>query len=234
MDRAIRSKLLAGLVATFAAYSTIPGCVIRFGPISEEEQTTDDGRTDTPDQPDEPQPTPEEEADPFEGIDPQELALVQAKSSLTTAYLVAQAESSGIDPSTLDADALGQLMAQYLPAASASADAWLATLDPATLPLYTAPYSEACEFDFNCKSNIRCEYNAPAVNHRCTVTDCGKSRCSICPDWVADLLKSLVLTTWCAYVCQETGLAPRKVVAIGAGGISAFKGYFVGPICKEP
>ncbi len=177
--------------------------------------------------------TPEEEADPFAGIDPQELALAQAKSSLTTAYLVAQAESSGIDPSTLDAAALGQLMQQYLPAASASADAWLATLDPAALPL-GGPYRLDCELEHKCVSRVPCKYNAPPVPHLCNITDCGKSRCSLCPDWIADILKSLVLTSWCAYVCTETATYPPRVVAIGAGGVSAFKGYFVGPICKEP
>ncbi|WP_338048725.1 hypothetical protein [Polyangium aurulentum] len=239
MGRMIQQKVLACAFAVFVASSTIPGCVIRFGPITEEEPLgsgTDTGST--PQDPEDPEPTQDEQAEAeaqaaFDEIDPQELALAHAKSSLTTAYLVAQAESSGIDPSTLDAAALEQLMQGYLPEAAAWADAWLATLDPATLPLWY--YKPTCEFDEGCASRVPCKYNAPSAKHLCYVTDCGKSRCSACPDWMADLLKSLVLTSWCSYVCVELGKpAPNNVVAIGAGGISAFKGYFVGPICKDP
>lgn len=225
----------AATLAVLLCYSVIPGCVIRFGPATESDTTGGGGDTSTTQPTPEPtEPTPEEQqAAAFAQIDQQAATLAHAKASLTTAYLVAQAESSGIDPRTLDAAALEQLMQQYLPAAGASADAWLATLDPTTLPLID--YKRECEFDFGCVSRVPCKYNAPAVKHICYATDCGKSRCSVCPDWVADILKSLVITSWCAYVCVDlTPGKPNSVVAIGAGGISAFKGYFVGPICKDP
>ncbi|KYF48783.1 hypothetical protein BE04_25120 [Sorangium cellulosum] len=109
-----------------------------MGPITEEDTTgneTDTGAT--PENPVAPEPTQEEEAaEALAQVDPEQIVLAQAKASLTTAYLVAQAESSGIDPSTLHEAALEQLMQQYLPAAAASADAWLATLDPATFPAW--------------------------------------------------------------------------------------------------
>jgi hypothetical protein len=235
MRRVLRTKVLACGLAAVVVYSTTPGCVVRFGPSTDEDSTGDGTDTGaTPENPVAPEPTPEEEAAAaFAQVDPQQLALAQAKSSLTTAYLVAQAESSGIDPSTLDEAALEQLMQEYLPAAAASADAWLATLDPATIPAWHAKHE--CQYDEGCVNRVPCQYNAPPVQHWCQVTDCGKSRCSICPDWVADLLKSLVLRSWCAYVCVELGKpAQTSVVAIGAGGVSAFKGYFVGPICKDP
>lgn len=192
---------------------------------------SDDGTGTQPEPPVEEAPTPEEQAEAaLAEIDPQELAIAEARASLTTAYLVAQAESSGLDPSTLDTSALEDLMQQYLPQASASADAWLATLDPASLPLWQE--NVLCETDMGCASRIPCKYNAPPAGHYCLPTDCGKSKCSLCPDWVSDVLKSLVLKSWCAYVCLQFG--PPKVVAIGAGGISAFNGYFVGPICAPP
>ncbi|WP_438043975.1 hypothetical protein [Sorangium sp. So ce128] len=236
MRRIVRVRVLACGLAISVAYSTTPGCVIRLGPSTEEDTTgngTDTGAT--PENPVAPEPTQEEEeaAEAFAQVDPEQLVLAEAKASLTTAYLVAQAESSGIDPSTLDEAALEQLMQQYLPAAAAAADAWLATLDPSTFPAWHE--KSECEFDEGCASRVPCKYNAPPVRHWCFVTDCGKSKCSICPDWVADLLKSLVLTSWCAYVCVELGKPSQtSVVAIGAGGISAFRGYFVGPICKDP
>ncbi|WP_437298340.1 hypothetical protein [Sorangium sp. So ce426] len=113
--KVFRTKVLAcGLVA-FVVYSMTPGCVIRFGPSAEGDSTGDGTDTGaTPENPVTPEPTPEDEAAAaFAQVDPQQLALAEAKASLTTAYLVAQAESSGIDPSTLDAVALEQLMQQY-------------------------------------------------------------------------------------------------------------------------
>jgi hypothetical protein len=222
----------ARLLAATIASATMAGCVISFGPL--EEKTVDKGGGDdtTQQDPQAPEQTPEEQAEEaLAQVDPEQLALAEAKAALTTAYLVAEVESLGQDPSTLDETALEQLMQQYLPAASASADAWLATLDPSVLTTSIEPRIQ-CTEEYGCPYKAKCKYNAPAVWHNCWVTDCGKSRCSICPDWIADLLKSLVLTSWCAYVCTEN--ATNKVVAIGAGGISAFKGYFVGPICKEP
>jgi hypothetical protein len=221
------------LLAAAIACATMAGCVIKFGPLDEDYADKGGGEETTQGDPQAPEQTPEEQAEEaLAQVDSEQLALAEAKAALTTAYLVAEVESLGQDPSTLDETALEQLMQQYLPAASASADAWLATLDLSALSTTNFVTRAECHYDHGCLYLTKCKYNPPAVVHNCWVTDCGKSRCSICPDWIADLLKSLVLTSWCAYVCTENGKS--NVVAIGAGGISAFKGYFVGPICKEP
>lgn len=236
MGKGLGDRCGAALPLTCLAVVTVPACVIRIGPGDGSDSTgTDPGQSD-PGDPQIPEPAisakDEAEAD-FAEIDPQEFALAQAKSSLTTAYLVAQVESSGVDPNALDTTAIEELMQEHLPAASAWADEWIATLDPATLPQWH--YNPECEFDHGCASRIPCKHNAPPVPHTCHITDCGKSNCSYCPAWITDLLKSLVLTSWCGYVCVELNKpGPNNVVAIGAGGISAFKGNFVGPICVEP
>lgn len=233
--RAIWTKVFACGIALFIAYSTISGCVIRIDPLPEGETTGDGTDMSTaPQNPVDPQPSPEEEAEAaFAGIDPHELALASAKASLTTAYLVAHVESSGGDPSTLDEAAIEQLMQEGMPAASAWADAWLATLDSATLPQWHL--NPDCVAEHGCASGVPCEYNPPPVSHRCYVTDCGQSKCSLCPQWIADLLKSLAISSWCGYVCTEVNKpAPNNVVAIGAGGISKLKGNFVGPLCVAP
>jgi len=68
----------------------------------------------------------------------------------------------------------------------------------------------------------------------CFVNDCGDAKCTSCPDWFPDVLKKLILSAWCSYVCVEPNVAYPKVVAVGAGGVSAFKGFFVGPYCFPP
>lgn len=226
-----------GAAFFFACFSAVmmPACVIRIGPGDGTDSTGVDPGQGDPGGQQSPEPalSPEEEAEAdFAEVDPQELALAQAKSSLTTAYLVAQVESSGVDPNALDAVAIEELMQEHLPAASAWADEWIATLDPSTLPQWS--HNPDC-VEHGCLSAIPCKHNAPPVPHKCYVTDCGKSKCSYCPAWIADLLKSLVVTSWCSYVCVELKKpGPNNVVAIGAGGISAFKGNFVGPLCLAP
>ncbi|AGP34588.1 hypothetical protein [Sorangium cellulosum] len=233
MKRENGPRGFAILFAAALANSMMPGCNVTLGRLPEEDSAGTETGEDTAQQdPQAPEQTPEEEPeDAFAQVDPQQLALAEAKAALTTAYLVATVESAGLDPSTLDESAIEQLMEQFLPAAAAEADAWLATLDPSMLSASFEPRIQ-CKKEHGCAYLTQCKYNAPPIDHNCWVTDCGKSRCSLCPDWVADLLQSLVLTSWCAYVCTENGT--HNVVAIGAGGISRFKGDFVGPICKAP
>ena len=59
----------------------------------------------------------------------------------------------------------------------------------------------------------------------------GKAGCGTCPDIVNKLLQNVAIKAWCSYVCVETGTSPAKVVAVGAGGISALKNIFFGPVC---
>jgi hypothetical protein len=141
-------------------------------------------------------------------------------------------DSLGLDPATLDDEAILQLMEEYMPIAAEEADKWLATVDPSTLMLSgpIIPKSECVE-QYGCAHNAKCLFNPPPVNHRCFVDDCGASKCGKCPSWVADLLKSIVSKAWCSYVCVESGTSPPKIVAVGAGAISPFKGTFLGPLC---
>lgn len=88
----------------------------------------------------------------------------------------------------------------------------------------------ACS-DQGCATNARCVAGAPAVRHMCYVDACGDAGCRGCPSWVAEILKHIVVKTWCSYVCVQTGTSPPKTVAIGAGAVSSFKGVFVGPFC---
>lgn len=59
----------------------------------------------------------------------------------------------------------------------------------------------------------------------------GATGCGTCPDIVNKLLQNVAIKAWCSYVCVETGTSPAKVVAVGAGGISALKNIFFGPVC---
>jgi hypothetical protein len=228
-----RRRLHRGItVASMTAWMLIPGCVIHIGADGVDEEPSPNGgsragggggEVGSGGGTGEPSPT-------FDDIDPQQLALIEAKASITTAYLVATAESMGIDPMTFDQADFEQLMQAHMSAASADAELWLSTLDPSTIHVTGNEPNDTCYSQYQCEYSSRCKYNAPPVPHTCWATDCGRSKCSLCPSWVTDLLKSLVITTWCAYVCTDK--VTKQPVAIGAAGISAFKGYWIGPICK--
>ncbi|WP_437336323.1 hypothetical protein [Sorangium sp. So ce394] len=142
-------------------------------------------------------------------------------------------ESLGLDPATLDEATLAQLVEQYLPVAVAEADRWLATLDPATLPLAVIPRTECLE-EFGCPYRTPCSLFGPPVNHQCYVTDCADAKCRQCPEIFGELVSHLVYKSWCSYVCVQTGTSPPKEVAIGIGVITYFGGQFAGPWCLPP
>ena len=110
----------------------------------------------------------------------------------------------------------------------------LKSVDPSLLPASVVPKHQCLE-DYGCEYQPKCATGGfiPDVNYLCFVTDCGPSKCSSCPDWVNDRLKSLVIKAWCAYVCVQTGTSPPKEVAIGAAGISALRSKFIGPFCLK-
>ncbi|WP_437893282.1 hypothetical protein [Sorangium sp. So ce124] len=189
--------------------------------------------------PDEGPKTPEEQAEEtFAQMDPEELALASAKASFTTYALAGMIESLNLDPATLDEAAIAELMTQYMPLAVAEADRWLSTIDTSTLPRENNPNFE-CKKKYGCPYITGCQYavpghSLPTVRHACMVNDCGDARCRNCPDWVGDILSHLLFRAWCSYVCIEEGVTNAKIVAVGAGAISSFGGYFVGPICRDP
>ncbi|WP_437624395.1 hypothetical protein [Sorangium sp. So ce1151] len=181
----------------------------------------------------EPEGPAEPEEPAFEDMDPQELALASAKAGFAAYYLTGTVESLGLDPATLDEDTLAQLVEQYLPVATAEADRWLATLDPATLPLAVLPRTE-CLKDFGCAFSAPCARFGPPVAHLCYVTDCDDAKCRPCPEIFGELVSHLIYKSWCSYVCVQTGVSPPPVVAVGIGVITYFGGRFAGPWCLPP
>ncbi|AUX44239.1 uncharacterized protein SOCE26_057030 [Sorangium cellulosum] len=242
MSRGIVSRFAAfGLAVAWASLS-VPGCTIRFVPGTGEdaEEGTVGGEDGDPaggdatfGEPEKPM-TEEELADePFEGTDPQELALASAKAEVTTAFLAVMIESLGLDPATVDEAALAELMQQYMPTAAEEAEKWIATIDPSTLAL-VPPSPQECDRNFGCLTPILCAYGFAPGNHRCDVTECGVARCSLCPPWIAEQLQNIVIKSWCGYVCTQVRPTPGKIVAYAAAGISRFRNYYLGPICVAP
>jgi hypothetical protein len=173
----------------------------------------------------------------FAAVDAQELASASLKASALSYYLAGLIASSGTDPSTLDQATLNDLVQQNAAAAEAEVDSWLATIDPSTVALAGADPKYECTEDFKCPYRTKCS-NDPyrGLTHVCFVVDCGSARCSTCPNWFPDFIKELVLKAWCAYVCIESGVSYPKVVAVGAGGVTAFGNPYPadGPYCFAP
>lgn len=227
-----RGKFLcAGAILLFCnmALWTASSCTIKIGPGTEDKAANSETGEDDKTLPDDVK-TPEERAnEAYEQIDSSELALASQKAGFVTTYLVGATEALGLDPMTLDEAALADLLQQAMPLAAEEADIWLATLDPAAAELSFSIKWE-CGRE-GCKNPTPCGYFPPPVDHYCYVDDCGSAACRNCPEWVAERLKGLVWKTWCSYVCIEINTSPPKVVAVGAGAVSAFKGNFVGPLC---
>lgn len=108
-------------------------------------------------------------------------------------------------------------------------DIWQACFDESTDELAISPKFECG--DQGCATSARCVMGAPTVPHMCYVDACGDAGCRGCPSWVGELLKHIVFKKWCSYVCVQSATSPLKVVAVGAGAVSSFKGVFVGPFC---
>ena len=215
---------------------TVVGCVIHIGPGTGTGETSDPtggaggavgtgGTTMTEQQ--------EGEA-AFAALDPQKLALASKKAGASTSYLAGALGSSNLDPATTDEATIVGLMEQYAPGAEVAVNAWLASIDPSTLPLAVAPKVECQSDPFRCDFSTTCR-NEPyaSLTHRCYITDCGVAKCSACPDWFPDGFKKNLLKSWCAYVCVEQNVVNPKVVAVGAGGVSQIN-QFVQPYCFAP
>jgi hypothetical protein len=179
-------------------------------------------------------PEEEEAAELLAQVEPQELAFTSAKATVATCALSGTIDALPLDPAGLDDATVISLLEQYAPGAAEQADLWLASVDPTAFPPPPIAKNE-CLDDYGCEYYPKCKYGfQPLVNHRCVVIDCGPSKCSWCPSWVPDLLKHLAIKAWCSYVCIQTGVSPAPTVAVGAGGISALGGHFIGPICMAP
>jgi hypothetical protein len=165
-------------------------------------------------------------------LDPEELAFASALAGNMTCALAGAVEATQIDPATLDDETLRALLEQYAPGAMDQARAWLSGIDPSTLAYTVIPKFECVE-QFGCEYSLKCQQGyIPAVNHICVVDDCGKAKCPNCPDFVNEILRNVVIRSWCSYVCVQSATSPPKVVAVGAGAISALRNKFFGPICR--
>ncbi|XXX78577.1 hypothetical protein WMF30_07360 [Sorangium sp. So ce134] len=114
--------------------------------------------------------------------------------------------------------------------AAAEADRWLATLDPAALPLAVIPRTECIE-EFGCPFRLPCKYFGPPVSHQCYVADCADAKCRQCPEIFGEIASHLVYKSWCTYLCVQTGTSPPKVVADGIVFMTYFGNEPAGPFC---
>ncbi|WP_437969502.1 hypothetical protein WMF04_09455 [Sorangium sp. So ce260] len=243
----------AAVLVGLAGYAVVPGCVIRMGPGDEDRAwhgssegdsapeggagdsgPVDNGTGGSSPVDDGTGGSPEEQQlgeEAYAQLDPEELALASALAGNMTCALAGAVETAQLDPATIDDEILRALLEQYAPGALEQARAWLSGTDPSMLAYTVMPKYE-CEGDYGCQIHPRCQQGyIPAVNHRCIIDDCGKAKCRTCPDFVNEILQSAVIRSWCSYVCVQTATSPPKVVAVGAGAISAFSNIFFGPIC---
>lgn len=235
MPKHIRSTLSRIVALGFLAFVIVPGCVITIGPGTDD--GTNDGTEENPSGGNDstiPEPTPSEQQigeEIYAQLDPQELTIASTRAGLTTCALASTLDSLNLDPSTLDDAAVANLLEQYGPAIEEQAATWFSGLEQSNLTYTKIPKHE-CTEQHGCKYSPQCKYNyMPPVSHFCLIDDCGKAKCRNCPDFVNELLQNVAISSWCSYVCVESGSSPPKVVAVGAGGISGFKNNFIGPYC---
>lgn len=190
----------------------------------------------------EPTPVPQDicsggidDTDSLAGIDPQTLATASLKASALAYYLDGALSSASVDPN--DEVAVATFVAQQSAMAEATVDGWLATVDPSTIPTADIIPRYECTEEHQCPLRTQCFNNGAWNNgppYTCTVVNCGSAKCTSCPDFFPDVLKSLVFDSWCAYACAVR-LPPRKMVAVGAVGIKNGKPFpAAGAWCFDP
>jgi hypothetical protein len=160
-------------------------------------------------------------ADDFTGVDPQTLNKESLKAAVLGYYLISDIDSMpGLDANT-DDTMLEALAVQEAPSDEMQVNDWMATLDPSAIPAASVIPRYECTEQHGCPYKTKCFNSGTwdgAPPYECAVVDCGTSKCTDCPNWVPDTLKSIVFKSWCAYVCAVR-LPPRDVVAVGAVGI---------------
>ena len=106
--------------------------------------------------------------DTYAQLDPLELRTASAKAGYMTCALSGAVDTGiqlqGLDPNTLDLDAILALVEQYAPDASAQADTWLQSVDTSTLAYTVIPKPECidqgCEYQTTCQQGY-----IPSVKH---------------------------------------------------------------------
>lgn len=126
-----------------------------------------------------------------------------AVSYLMQGTLEQTVEAQGIDPNTLDAATIQQLVDDALPGVTAQVDDWMSQYVPASNDPEIPSQPNACSA-LGCPAVAYCESKHYNTEVSCYNTACGDGKCKLCPDWFGPL-KSLVSTGWCSYVCMHGG-----------------------------
>jgi hypothetical protein len=136
-------------------------------------------------------------------------------AAVTAANLIA---AKKVDPSTLDATTLAQLIDSVTPDAISAALSWEQSVDPGVFMAGIFPKFECTQPPRNCPYMTRCsQYPGWA----CIVTGCGAGSCPTCPESLANL----VVKGWCTYGCMNG----KDVV----GEAYMFQTFF-GPLLNGP
>lgn len=141
--------------------------------------------------------TPEERAadDAIQHADQAQVALLTATAAYAAAETASLVDAQGVDPSTLDAASVSQLVDASAPDGIAAALAWAQSVDPSLLPASYYPKFECIDPPTSCPHTVKCP-NLPGV---CVVTDCASGSCPSCPAF-----SNVIIKSWCAYGCVST------------------------------
>ncbi len=161
-------------------------------------------------------------ADAFAGIDPEVLNRASLKASALSYNMFGLINSSGLDPSLVDQATIDALASQLAPTAEATVNTWLGALNSSMIQTAGNQPNWECTDKFKCPYVRKC-WNAPysSMPHNCWVNNCGSAKCTSCPSWFPEELKTLYIKNWCAYVCTDNSY-PQKITATGVGGVTHF------------
>jgi hypothetical protein len=198
------AKLIARVAALLLCGSLgallVPGCVIRIGPGTGEDTSTDptstEGEPDGTDNPNEAGMTPEEQAalESFESVDPDEFRFKTAATIYAASACASLVESRIPDPDAVDLETVSALFEQYAPIAVDEAMVWLDSVDPSVIPVDIKPDFSCRNDPYRCPDTVACSFGSEP--YICWVTQCGKGPCPWCP-----FLDSLVYKHYCVYGC---------------------------------
>lgn len=144
---------------------------------------------------------------PLADADPVEVDRATVRASATSYLLQGTleqtVEAQGIDPNTLDAATIQQMVDDALPGVVAQVDEWMSQYVPASNDVVKPEQPKACSA-LGCPAVAYCDSNYYKTEVSCYNTACGDGKCKACPDWFGPL-KSLVSQGWCSYVCMHGG-----------------------------
>lgn len=173
--------------------------------------------------------SPDEQAadDALNQADPQEVALKAAAAEVAADACSNLVQQQVPDPSTVDDATLAELYTQEAPMADAEAQAWMASVDPFTLPQSGGAYPkyECIEAPYLCKPHEHCPVGDGAT---CVVTGCGTGKCPWCPDaW-----GNLIYDGYCAYACMQGSKVWGYGINLRTRFSKKWTGFFCAPFPK--